>query len=66
MMEECLHSCQAGLEKIADHSTNGPRNFFRSSERIKRRKEKGQIRKSETNGKSIFCQNLKGHLKIEK
>ena len=30
-----------GVEKIADHGTNGPRNFFRSPERMKRRKEKG-------------------------
>ena len=28
----------AGVEKIADHGTNGPRNFFRSPERMKRKK----------------------------
>ena len=31
------------MEKMVDHSTNGPRNFSRSSERMKSRKEKGQF-----------------------
>ena len=31
------------VEKIADHCTIGPRNFFRSPERMKRRKEKKRI-----------------------
>ena len=30
----------AGMEKIADRGTNGPRNFFRSPERMKRKKKK--------------------------
>ena len=31
----------AGVEKMANHGTNGPRNFFMSPERMKGRKEKG-------------------------
>ena len=35
-----LKGLTAGMEKIADHGTNGPRNFSRSLERINRIKEK--------------------------
>ena len=46
--------------KIADHGTNGPRKFFRSPERMKRRKEKGKGKIWKVkNRKSIFCQNHK-------
>ena len=39
-----------GVEKIADYSTNGPRNFFRSPERMKGKKEKGKREKKLKNG----------------
>ena len=48
-----------GVEKIADHCTNVPRNFFRSAERMKGRKEQVLMWKSEKMESHFFVKIVK-------
>ena len=51
-----------GVAKIADHGTNGPRNFSRSPERIKGEKKRDNFREVEKMESQFFVKIVKAVL----
>ena len=54
-----VEESDTGVEKIADHGTNGPRNFSQVSRKNEKGKEREINLEKQINGKSIFCQDHK-------
>ena len=52
------------MEKIADHSTNGPRSFSRSPERMKGERKRDKFREMEKRENQFFVKIIKAVLVI--